>query len=454
MCYTGDKPCSNTNVLEQKVSNMKRILALTACLCLLIAGMAEASMCVRLDDGAALLERDGEEIIALGRYDDLVSLDESLLAALEGKKYALMDASGVLLTAAQYSELRIEGDILLAERDGLWGLLSRSGEELTEFEYTKIAAGDGDSLWAIRGNPSDVESDEIYILSAEGDERASGTYARRMAARGSEGLLAVSPSDSALWGYCDETGEMVIPARYSYAGAFCGGRAVVVLDGSYALIDASGKEIIAADYDYMELSSSGFVLAARAMEGAWVFDLNGNERAYYEDEEIAVALVGDGWSVYDGEWLWIYDRSGEVRAQLTQYGTVSEGLDGQLIFSDGAWGEESVYLSDTDKENRYQNIYPLGWADGAPVYAYMTANTGRYVNDLLGETQLSTDMDSACYGVIDAAGEICIPARYDQIFYLEEDRFLLRDGEFWQVTDSQGRIYWRHGVMQIEESIF
>lgn len=433
---------------------MKRILALTACLCLLTAEMAEASMCVRLEDGAALLERGGEEIIALGQYDDIVSLGDGLFAVLEGKKYALIDASGALLTAAQYDEMHVEGDILLAQRDGLWGLLSRSGEELTEFEYTKLAAGDGDTFWAVRGNPSDVESDEIYILSTDGEEHASGTYARRMAAGGSEGLLAVSPPDSALWGYCDETGEMVIPARYSYAGAFYNGRAVVALDGAYALIDASGKEIIADNFDYMEMSEAGFVLAARATEGAWVFDLNGGERARYEGEEIAVAPVGDGWSVFDGEWLWVCDQNGEVRARLTQYGTASEGLDGQLILSDGAWGEESVYLSGSDEGNRYQNIYPLGWADGAPVYAYMTANTGRYVNDLLGETQLSTDMDSARYGVIDAAGEICIPARYDQIFYLEDDRFLLRDGEFWQVTDSRGRVYWRHGVMQIEGSIF
>lgn len=433
---------------------MKRILALTICLCLLAAGIAEASLCVRLDDGAALLERGGEEIIALGQYEDIVSLGDGLFAVQEGKKYALIDASGALLTAAQYDEMHVKGDILLARRDGLWGLLSRSGEELTQFEYTKLAAGDGDSFWAVRGNPSDVESDEIYILSAAGEEHASGTYARRMAAEGSEGLLAVSPPDSALWGYCDETGEMVIPARYSYAGAFYNGRAVVALDGAYALIDASGKAIIADGFDYMEMSESGFVLAARAAEGAWVFDRNGGERARYEGEEIVVAPVGDGWSVFDGEWLWVYDQTGEPRAQLTQYGTASEGLDGQLILSDGAWGEESVYLSGSDEGKRYQNIYPLGWADGEPVYAYMTANTGRYVNDLLGETQLSTDMDSARYGVIDAAGEICIPARYDQIFYLEDDRFLLRDGEFWQVTDSRGRVYWRHGVMQIEGSIF
>ena len=65
-----------------------------------------------------------------------------------------------------------------------------------------------------------------------------------------EELICVSQRD--LWGYIDKTGRTVIPLRYQWASDFAEGRAVVVYDGSHAMIDKRGHEILPAVYESID----------------------------------------------------------------------------------------------------------------------------------------------------------------------------------------------------------
>ena len=425
---------------------MKSILSILLCL-LLVCGCASAAMCIRMEEGALMLSRNGEEIVPPGIYEDIVPLGGTFYAALLYGRYALMDESGALLSGFSYDFLEVSGDMLIAEADGLRGLLSSGGNPVTPLEYTRILpVGDG-RFWAIRGKGDDLESDELFVLDANGSETATGLFVRRMQAAG-EGLLSVLRPTSGLWGYCDAEGEMVIPAVYSHAGSFLHGRAAVVENGRFGAVSREGETIIEAEFDYLEVCAGGFILAGLSQQGVWVFDLNGGELARYEGEETAAAPVGDGYAVYDGETVILYTASGEIIARGSQGASAAEGLDGQIILADGPWGEECVRIVGT--ENAYQNLYPLGYARGEAVYAYMEANSARFINDLLGEVQVSVDMDSARYGVVNARGEIILPAEFESIQMLEDDRLLCHIDEYRQVTDTEGRIYWSHGIRQTE----
>ena len=117
------------------------------------------------------------------------------------------------------------------------------------------------------------------------------------------------------------------------------------------------------------------------------------------------------------------------------------------------WGEKCVYLSGTHQ--KYQNLYPLGTSGGEAVYACMEANVGRYVNDLLGEIQLSTDMDSARYGVVDAEGWKLTECIYLSLDFLADDRLLARTEDAWQMIDARGNVLWEHAApMQSAEPSF
>ena len=112
-----------------------------------------------------------------------------------------------------------------------------------------------------------------------------------------------------------------------------------------------------------------------------------------------------------------------------------------------------MHLLGTD--TAYQNLYPLGTAGETPLYASLTVIVGRYVNDRLGEIQLSTDMDSARYGVVNGDGEQLLEPVYRALYFLEDDRLLARTDGDWRVIDSQGTVYWScDAPMQTEATSF
>lgn len=429
---------------------MRKILLIVVVLLLVFS--AQASLSVRLEDTAALLDENGSVIIDTGVYRDIVPLGKNLFAATgDMKKYALMDGEGALLTEEKYEDMRLAEGNILARRDGLWGLMDTSGAETSDFIYTRLVGGEG-SFWAIRGNLADQDSDELFILHPDGSETETGLMVRRVAETAGDGRIAVQPQGSLAWGYCDAEGKLVIPAAYSHAGAFASGRAAVVQDGKYGVIDAGGAWILPAEYDFLEISPSGMLLAGSAGNGSCVFSPDGSEIAVYPGGETFAALVGDAYAVYAPETMVLYDEGGNEILSATRKAAVQEGLSGQYILSDGSWGETCVSIWGTDAF--YQNIYPLGPADGRAVYAYMQVNAARYMNDLLDEIQLALDMENARYGVIGEGGEILLKAQYQSIQYVADNRLLTHRDGLWELTDTAGNVYWSHGVMQSEEASF
>lgn len=429
---------------------MQKILLIAVVMLLIFS--AQASLSVRLEDTAALLDENDSTIIDTGIYRDIVPLGENRFAVTgDLKKYALMDGEGTLLTEEIYEDMRLAEGNILARRNGLWGLMDLSGAETSDFNYTRLVGGDN-SFWAIKGNLSDQDSDELFILHPDGSETDTGLMVRRIAEAAGNGRIAVQPQGSLAWGYCDEEGKIVIPAAYSHAGAFESGRAAVVQDGKYGVIDTNGAWILPAEHDFLEISPSGMMLASSAGSGISVFSPDGDEIAAYPGGETFAALVGDAYAVYAPETLVLYDADGQEILSASRKAALLEGLNGQYILSDGSWGEACVSIWGTDAA--YQNIYPLGLADGRAIYAYMQVNAARYMNDLLDEIQLALDMENARYGVIGQYGEILLEAQYQSIQYAADDRLLTHRDGLWELRDTAGNVYWSHGVMQSEEASF
>ena len=447
--------CYNSHIDCMKVGNvrMRRFLSVALALLMLLAPCARAALCVRMDDGAALLDRDGGEIVPPGTYADIVALGSDLYAACgENDLYALMDASGALHTDFLYEQLRCEEGLLLARRDGLWGMLRDDGTPLSGFVYSWMQSNGEGGVWAIAGDRSDAESDLLYRVTASGAALETGLRVHAVGG-GREDMLSVQMPGTRRYGYCDASGALVIPAQFDYAGDFTGGVAAVVQDGRYGVIDQSGAWVLEPGYDFLQISSSGFILAAVELEGAYVFDASGAERARYEGIDVYAALAGEGYAVMDPDALQLYDASGALMLKTAPDASVTEGIGGQWIVSDGAWGEECVRLLGSDAA--YQNLYPLGTAGEDALYACMTVNVGRYMNDRLGEIQLSTDMDSARYGVVGSDGDLLLEPVYRALYFLEDDRLLARSDEAWLVIDSGGEVYWQWDApMQTEATSF
>lgn len=431
---------------------MKKILYWVLVCLLLTPLSAQAAVSVRMEDGALLLAESGEEILPIGAYDDIAPLGGELFAAEKDGLYLLLDGTGKALTDAIYSDLHWDGEALIACRDGLWGLLDRLGEEQTDFVYGRILSSGEGKYWAVKGNVSGMDTHEILLLDPDGGERQTGLYARDLSDGASEGLLAIRLPNTGLWGYCDTKGEMTISAAFSYAGEFICGRAAIVQDGHWGAIDAGGAYIVPAEYDALEICETGFMLATRTGEAVELLDMDGQLISAYEGEECFAAPVGNGFMLYDGQDVYLCDAQGEVITAIDRKGSVYAGLNGQWIITEGAWGEDSVYLYGSEK--RFQNLTPLGTVDGEALYICMQVNAARYMSDLLGEIQLAIDMDMARYGVVNADSEMIFPCEYESIEYLGNGRLLLGGDGLWEMTDRYGMVYWSYGFRQSEEPSF
>lgn len=417
---------------------MRRIVSAIIAFSMLFS-CAFAAVCFRTDDSVCLLDRDGGVIVAAGTYDDIVPVDTDMFAARQGTKYALINREGVRYTEFIYDELKSGGDGYVLIRTGRqWGILEPGGAILHKCAYSRIIPSGTGAFWAFSGSMNDAQGDPMMLLYSDG--RIIGTDIRALDAETTygSGLLRALFPDRNRYGYIDTSGRIAIDAQYEYAGCFSGGIAVIVRNGRYGAIDTDGNTVLEPVYARVEISEAGVLLASDGSGSVGLYDLHGR-RIAARSAELA-GICGAYAFMTDGASTSVYSANGGRLMSLSPAANLCAGIGDDLIISDGAWGEECVYLRGSTR--RYRNIYPLGTAKGAHIYAYMTINTARYSNDLLGEIQYSTDPTSARYGLISRTGKVLIDAQYRSIEYLDDDRFLVRTDDARQMIDSDGHVYY------------
>ena len=117
---------------------LRRLAAALLSALLLFSTAFAAPIAANFLDTAALLDEDGAELVAPGRYDFIFALDEAGTLFSAGSsangayRYALLDGAGQPLTEQVYDMLSYEDGVVLCWQDGLYGALSTDGEALTQ----------------------------------------------------------------------------------------------------------------------------------------------------------------------------------------------------------------------------------------------------------------------------------------------------------------------------------
>ena len=107
------------------------------------------------------------------------------------------------------------------------------------------------------------------------------------------------------WGFADEDGTPVVPARYSSVGSFQEKRALVEENGVYGMIDATGKPVVPLAYDALNPYAGGYA-RVRVGDMYTFIDEQGQEfDTYYFNaldfsEEYAAVLDHRGWYYITG----------------------------------------------------------------------------------------------------------------------------------------------------------
>ena len=422
-----------------------RILLLMA---LLLTGFARAEevLCVSAQDCAALITAAGEEIVSPGTWTDAFCVLEGQRWALgreEGgaTRYALCDASGTLLTQPLYEMFQAAGGVILFRQDGLFGAMTLDGEALLPARYTQLTTEDGVHFLATDSDPYDDDADEILLVFAAGETLTTDTFTDQGLRNLSDGRMVYHDPLTECYGYLDGRGDVAVSARYLTAESFENGLARASLDSGLGVVGTDGAWRIEPRFSFLERGDGVFVgLIGR--EICVVYDERTcEERFRVEGTNLSVAVVGACTLVLEDGAILVYDRTGAVLLQTDGAATLTAGLDGQMILSDGDWGAKCVSLVTADGavlERKDQHLLPLA----SQRYAFYTMDVAVYYSDLLGEMRYSCDYDSLRCGMMDASGREILPARYAQITALGLDRFLAAAKDGLRVFDADGNLIW------------
>lgn len=408
--------------------------------------MAQERLCVSTERCAALLSRDGGEIVAPGEYEDIFCVVEGERYALGRRidgamRYGLCDASGRMLTECLYQMFSAAQGAILFRQDGRYGALDMDGNLILPAQYTQLAAVGGNAFFALTTDPNDDGADEIWLVRAGEDVVSTGVRTANGLHPLRDGRMAFRSPDTEKYGYLDADGKVAMEPELDYGEDFQDGLARASKDGKFGVIGTDGEWRVLPEYDFLE-RGDGIIVALRRGERCVIFDgSNGAERFRLDGAGLEVAVVGAHVAVTDGERLRVYRSDGEIVLETAANATIRAGVQNQLIVSDGDWGAKCVAAADESGalwERRDQHLLPLD----EERYAFATMNVAAYYSDALAGIRYSCDYDSMRLGLLSAEGEEILPAEYLEISALAEDRYLTIAEDGLRVVDGEGNVLW------------
>ena len=414
----------------------KRIALWVMLLTALAVNARAATLCVNTPGVVALTDGRGVEIIENGRFESVFAVREGeLYAAGQRGAYRLYNAQGKLMSAVVFSMIDDTGASLRYRSGGLYGAMSASGETLLQPRWTQLVP-DGKGGWlALESDPLDEQPDEIIHIEASGLEKQTGVYCSDGLGDVAGGRMPFVDADGR-YGVLDADGGIVVSPAWQYIGPYSNGFAKVASQEGLGIIDGSGRAVIAPSYRWLERSDAMIV----GWDGTNV-DIYGpragQRRARLMGKVQELSLVGDCLVVGYEARTCLYDGNGRLLSQNEGDVDHAAGTRGQLIASNGAWGERCQWLVNPDgtrASGMFQQLLPLC----AERYAFLEMPGKAYQSQALGRIETAWNYRDFRYGLMDSRGRILISARYREIRALSSDRLLLVGDDRVQIADRNG----------------
>lgn len=379
-----------------------------ALLALLLPAGALADTAVNGLNGAALISDAGEELTAPGLYSRITPLKEGFWCAEDMQGGCLLlNAQGQPVTDARFDELRCVKSTLLYRRGESWGILSDDGTELVQAKYSDIRVnGEGDFI-ALRNAVGTGSVQNVDFLDANGNETAVGVRVLYGLNDYSQGYMPVLFAKSGLYGYLDTQGVVAFEGKYIAAGPFQNGYAVVTTEEGTGMIDRTGR--VAVPMQYKDILRIGDIALLSEQDGGVLVLRVGGDELLHVEGDAYIAQISNHGVIWTEEETLLIDVTGAVAGRFAPTATVTGGENGQIIVTDGLWGEKNTYVAlpdGTPVSDCWQTIQPLNPQGMDGWYAVGRFEAAPILDDSGAVMRYDWNPDSLRFALMDASGAV------------------------------------------------
>nr|WP_263323215.1 WG repeat-containing protein [Neobacillus sp. Marseille-Q6967] len=209
---------------------------------------------VQAQNRTGVINEDGYFIVK-PKYDAIEPFSEGRAVVIDNQGFKVIDESGKEITSKAYSFIQNfqEGRAAVGEQDKesgryLYGYLNRRGKEVIPLSYESA------SPFELGKTVVKLKEGNYALIDLNG--KILERYFYPFVDQYGQGLLAFKRTLDGKWGYMDEHGTIKIQPRFSQAGVFTAGRAIVSVekgDIEYSgVINLDGKFIIKPNYNRIE----------------------------------------------------------------------------------------------------------------------------------------------------------------------------------------------------------
>lgn len=322
---------------------------------------------VQIDGLYGCIDDAGQFVIA-PRFETMIDFSEARATVVLKDGFHVIDETGQVLTKKGYNFISMyqEGRAMFSNKDMhgkfRYGYLNKAGEEIIPLQY-ESASDFKDGIAVVK-----IKEEKFALIDQYGNEVVIFNYF--FVGNYGDNLVVFRRGLKEKYGYLNTRGEIIIKPRFTVAGPFENGRAVVNdaanSQNKYGLIDKDGMNIIESIYNDVTILGENRVAVGVAVDEKQPFlgskyaltDWNGqfmNEFIYNYISQFDQGIA----SVFDGKRAFFVDRSGNrARGLPVVEGADTVTLIGKLVRA--LTGTRIVYLTRKGKLVWRQNtIIPI-----------------------------------------------------------------------------------------------
>ena len=243
-------------------------------------------------------DRNNNERIS-PRFGEAFAFSNGMAKVVFEEKQAFIDTYGKFVVEPLYESLQVFSDsVLVAEKEGRFGLIAFSGKPLTEFIFDQVGQlSVNRALVVINNLVGYIDKKGSVVIPPKFElfpnflkrGQFSGAYAL-VSLKGKMGVIdqsgkvivpltfsglgdvssMMSFSKGKQWGFIDLSGKQLVEPSFDFAESVKEGKTLVEKNGLQGMIDAKGKVLIPIEYvSINRLSRDWWVVSNGSRSGLW-----------------------------------------------------------------------------------------------------------------------------------------------------------------------------------------